>query len=42
MDFSAGSALMRPAARTVAACKDDGERRWFLGHQCWPVLRTAL
>ncbi|GGN63561.1 diaminopimelate decarboxylase [Actinoplanes lobatus] len=37
MDFSAGSALMQPTARTVAAWRHGGDWRWCLDERYWPV-----
>ena len=38
MDFSAGTALMQPTARTVAVVRDGDQWRWCLDEQYWPVL----
>ncbi|MEV0900038.1 Y4yA family PLP-dependent enzyme [Actinoplanes sp. NPDC049802] len=37
MDFSAGSALMQPTARTVAAWRHGDGWRWCLDERYWPV-----
>lgn len=39
MDFSAGRALMQPAARTVAMHRTGGDWRWCLDEKYWPVGR---
>ena len=37
MDFSAGGALMQPAARTIAAYRAGDDWRWCLDDGYWPV-----
>jgi diaminopimelate decarboxylase len=37
MDFSAGQALMQPAARTIAAFRSGDDWRWCLDERYWPV-----
>ncbi|WP_369184993.1 Y4yA family PLP-dependent enzyme [Streptomyces sp. Y1] len=41
MDFTAGRAIQQPAARKVAAFRQDGAWHWRLDEQYWPVDGTG-